>query len=754
MATNKRGGIELSEEQLCIVDHVLGSDNITVVSAGAGSGKTRVMVATVLHLVDTFRQTTSIDDFALITFTNKATDEMRMRLEEGVDHLVRLSESTGNETERNFWLKQKERLSSTFIGTIHSFCSMMLRTFGYQENVPHESEILIARRHLLAALDETMNYAVTDPVMQVLFRSDLIPWAIHEMRGKVEEWYERIRGNGRQIEVIYQETLNQPHDEGRPYRVAVATILLHLDQNYRKVKDSLGGLDSNDLLHKAASMMKSQGDIIAPLLGSRFQYLFVDEFQDTDRLQKAIVDQLINHLKHVLVVGDRKQAIYGFRGADDSIIKQMADEHKVPMLSLNASRRPTKPLNEAQAALFRNMGSRYSVMQEVLITPAEAHVPNDKLVPFEYNHVFSKDRTEWVKESVDKVKEYLQESIDVPREGERPVQYKDMCVLFRSNQQLIEYEEQFSKLAPEIPLVTDISGGFFRKREIVNCYYMLQAIVKYRDDVSLDLALGTPFLPFRAPVHIYRQTDSDSPLCDWLEHTPECAEWLKGIRDFRRRIKIDLVPHLLTQMYEFTRIREYYALQNNAQAIANLEKLIMWSREQMNAEALTLQQFFERFQNALLTGQTMDEADVGDEDTTGKNAVRFSTVHAAKGLEFPIVIIPGIQRPLLNDDQQPIFFDIEEDNWGLDLCLPGRKGASHRYQEWIEKYKANHLEEEARIFYVAVTRAQQVVCLISGGEKLKVNIVDSDKWSWKDEVLSASSELSRLGTDRVRLPQI
>ncbi|MOA47403.1 RecBCD enzyme subunit RecB [compost metagenome] len=76
---------------------------------------------------------------------------------------------------------------------------------------------------------------------------------------------------------------------------------------------------------------------------------------------------------------------------------------------------------------------------------------------------------------------------------------------------------------------------------------------------------------------------------------------------------------------------------------------------------------------------------------------------------------------------------------------------STRYQEWIEKYNKNHLEEEARIFYVAVTRAQHAVCLISGGEYLKRNDVGSNRWSWKDEVLSASSELTSLGPTKVLL---
>lgn len=313
------------------------------------------------------------------------------------------------------------------------------------------------------------------------------------------------------------------------------------------------------------------------------------------------------------------------------------------------------------------------------------------------------------------------------------------------------YEEAFKEAG--IPVVTDIGGGFFRKREIVHCYYMLQAILKYRDDVSLDLALGTPFLPFRAPVHAYRQNGQVSPLRDWFESEQACRDWYEGIQEIRRRMKIDLVPHLLTKMYEFTRIREFYKREGNGHAIANLEKLVMWSREQMDSEALTLQQFFDRFQTAMLTDEKMDEADTGEEEEHSRpNAVRFSTVHSAKGLEYKIVIIPEIHRKLLKDHQIPTFFDIETDGWGLDLMLPGGRGRSPRYNEWMARYRMSLLEEEARVFYVAITRAQHVIHLLSGGDRLFESEFPSEWWSWKDEVIKSYSGLESLGKAKVSLP--
>jgi ATP-dependent exoDNAse (exonuclease V) beta subunit len=136
--------MQLTKQQAVVVDHVL-ERKVTVVSAGAGTGKTHTMIATVLHILDVSKDV-NIDDFILITFTNAATDEMRNRLSQNLSDRLKSALVEKNEERARFWLEQKERLSSSFIGTIHGFCSMMLKTFGYEERIPHETEVLMARR--------------------------------------------------------------------------------------------------------------------------------------------------------------------------------------------------------------------------------------------------------------------------------------------------------------------------------------------------------------------------------------------------------------------------------------------------------------------------------------------------------------------------------------------------------------------------------------------------------------------------------
>lgn len=147
--TEFRGGLPVSGQQARIVDHVLDNP-VTVVSAGAGSGKTHTTVAAVLQLLQERRA--NLDTFVLITFTNKAADSLRGRLEEV---LVERGRKTPDPVARRHWRYQHERLPAAFIGTIHSFCSQLIRTFGYDERVARDASITTSNFLLSQAVTDT-----------------------------------------------------------------------------------------------------------------------------------------------------------------------------------------------------------------------------------------------------------------------------------------------------------------------------------------------------------------------------------------------------------------------------------------------------------------------------------------------------------------------------------------------------------------------------------------------------------------------
>lgn len=731
-----RGGYDVTLEQERIIEHVV-DNRVTVVSAGAGSGKTYTMIAAVMELIELQPDTVRLDEFVLITFTNKAADEMRARLDKAVNDKMAKAEQQGLEEEYERWMIQKERITSTFIGTIHAFCSKLLRAFGYEERVAHETEVLTARRYYQEALDQTLLECLQTPDEVFLFRETGL--APYELKKKITDWYERLRGRGRQPKLVLDETLLQAQDANHHYRVAVARMLERLHRNYERVKHERGGIDSNDLLSKTAELLERQKDHVNTLIARLFRYIFVDEFQDTDRLQKQIIQSLEPYILKVLLVGDRKQSVYEFRGAEESILQEMATEMKVDLLLLSISRRPTQPLLEAQNALFQNMGLRYPVLNDPLASPPDARHPTDQMVPFRYVHVEGKpqDMNSRITTTMAVVRKYLKQKID--DKGLRQVRQNDICLIFRTNQALQVYAEAFQD---EFNIRLDNEKGFFQKPEIVGMYYLIQAIVKYPNDVTIALLQNSPYLPFSSPFVTHAMNSASHPLWDWLRQDEQAKEWYEGIMEVRHRSKSEVVPPLLVRILEFTKVREYYASINNLQAIANIEKLLSWSRDLMHAEALTLHQFMERMQIAFLTDESMEEAKIGEDSI---DAIRFSTIHAAKGLEYPIVIIPEMQRPIANTEHSPEFFDIR--GFGIDLALEGGIGSSDSYDDWLKIFNENIRNEEARIFYVGVTRAEHVICLIGGG--YKPTEIKQKYWSWKDEVMSASKELTSLGKSKV-----
>jgi ATP-dependent exoDNAse (exonuclease V) beta subunit len=584
-------------------------------------------------------------------------------------------------------------------------------------------------------MQETMKEAIGDKTMSILFRE--VGWAPYEMKSYLEDIYQSLRNKGRGIQSVLDETRKQKEDNGLPYRVAVATFLKRLDEYYTDIKKEHGGVDTTDLLMLTAKVMEKYKNHINPLLEGRFKYLFVDEFQDTDKIQKRMIDQLLPALRGILVVGDRKQAIYGWRGADDSVLTGMAkDSGMGDPLVLSVSRRPTKALLDAQNHLFQDMSSRYTVMKELLENNEERPDTRDTLKPFQYVFREKAKLNERIVATIGHINLLVgRGKIDIdPKEDIRYIDFSDICILFRSNNMLMRYAEQLK--VNRIPYKIDTGGKFFSKPEIVGFFYMLQAILRYPNDVTLDLVLQTPFLPIHPLDYSLRSYEKDiDPLCDWLSSDERVSVWYKGMMGIRKRSKIDLVPQLIMNIHEFTRIREWYTVQENYQAVANLEKLVLWSREQMHSEALTLQQFTDRLQLAILAGEEMEEADIGEESKKN-DAIILSTIHSAKGLEFPIVFLPEFQRPLSSDQIMPLYFDKE--GKGIDVTLPGELGRSHDYYMREDEYKKQLLEEEARVLYVAVTRAKNTVCFISGGS-LKTS--SREFWSWKDEVLPAFSKM-------------
>ncbi|MCW3052998.1 MAG: Exodeoxyribonuclease beta chain, partial [Chthonomonadales bacterium] len=347
----------------------------------------------------------------------------------------------------------------------------------------------------------------------------------------------------------------------------------------------------------------------------------------------------------------------------------------------------------------------------------------------------------------------LTKSFEDPKSGiVRAVEPGDIVLLTRSNSVLERY---ITGLKPQIgaDLRAETGGLFYQRPEIIDTFRMLLLILDYPDVATLSTALDTEYLR-NADLHERQQlmlqyrTMEGEPLRDWLKD--KNPEYHEAIQTLRAAVRKDTVPQIIGRLYEAFGIREYYLSCRNRQAAENLEKLREMARRLFRSEqALTLRQFVEHLRLDILLKRDESEARLQlDSERVRPSYIRMMTIHGAKGLEFPFVIIPEVQARLLNPNNDPDHLIIP--GYGLDVNLPNGNDVntqSPRFQIELNNHLSQRLKEEMRIFYVATTRAQHAVYLI-GSQVIpgRVNPTGTEWYSWQDEVMRARGALANLGT--------
>ena len=744
-----RGGISVTKQQAAVVDHVL-SNQITVVAAGAGSGKTYTTVATVLELIGQRRA--SIDQFALITFTNKAADELRIRFEESIKGRYDIVDT---EEDRLFWKRQQESLSIAYVGTIHGFCRQVIRTFGYDGSIARDASVSLSQTIRKEAFEDTLEiYLQEEDGLELLGENSNIE--TYNFIDLMDRVYEDLRNQGFDSETTERWTEEQEEDRGKIYRIAVARLINASSRLYDQRKQEKQIVDSQDLLSKTAAVFSGdQGTYVAKRLKQRYKYLFVDEFQDTDRVQKKIVDVLISTLDGVLVVGDSKQSIYLFRGAEESLLRQMADEQGVPLLPLNLSGRPTRRFLLMQNALFESMKRNFPQLGEPLEERPGILNPEMAPVPFTYIDVDVSQFSDAnrmqrrIQVTAEHIRSLLGQPIELGPENETAIDLGHIVILARTNKTCAAYAEGLRNVGIEVGF--DSGESFYRRPEIVSTYRIMRLLLHYPDDAILSLALQTPYLNHVDATMTERYilqygAQRGTPLMDWFE--ANYPEDYKKLKELRRLMRSETVPQILARLYDAYDIRSKV----DTSASIRLERLREKARNLFSEDqALTLRTFVENLQISILTDRQENEVDIDvDDGAKYPTYIRVMTIHQAKGLEFPIVIIPEAHDDLYRDYIEPDFLVL--DKWGLEVKLPlnGQNTLSSNYAESLNQIKNRSVEEEMRIFYVAITRAEQAVVAIgSGGDRS--NTYGRGYYSWQDEILNARKSLSGLGAQFIRV---
>lgn len=577
----------------------------------------------------------------------------------------------------------------------------------------------------------------------------------------------------------------------REYSLALLRLLREIERRLDSEKQRLSVLDFDDLQLRALKLLE-RPEVMARV-SERYRYFLVDEFQDTNGLQRDLLRKLaLIRGANLFIVGDRKQSIYGFRGADVDVFTEMTaaiEDAGGAQQPLHLNFRSQQPLIDSFNFLFAKIfqpdaeipdaarGQLGYVEHEpsVAVRGAEndpplvellVSAPREIQLATEQAGEASPTRTLSVHEQdAEQVAARIRSLVDSGNS------YGDIAVLLRAFTGVWTYENALRRAG--VPYLTVQGKGFYQREEITDLIQLLRFLDNTTDELALAAILRSPLggisdnalLALRCAPWLGEESDParlrrrnlwhalrrhrEIQFIEADEHIAldRAASWVESIVQRRNRYGIaDLLRHAVASS-EFTTV--IAANFDGAQRVANVEKLFRLA-EQFEKIGFLIRDFVHYVEEFEAVGGREGE---GQMDETA-NVVRLMTIHQAKGLEFPVVIIPDLHRDPVRRESSFIL----DRHKGMTVRVPDGRGKSVRgslFNELQERNRWREKFESMRLLYVAATRAENRLVLSGAVEqKSLANLTktDSEKWVawiWKALDLDehAQSGVVRFGDD-------
>ena len=530
-------------------------------------------------------------------------------------------------------------------------------------------------------------------------------------------------------------------------------LLVALGAALRERKRVDGVLAFDDLIAEARALLADH-----PAVGARcareLRAILVDEFQDTDAVQAEVIERRASPGVPLFVVGDEKQSIYGFRGADVTVFRR-AWERLGGALPLGRNFRSQPAIldfvNGLAAGTMRVPATspdpgRWTVFDPeqrlVADRSAEAARPGVSLVSFAREHARRSLSAAEARELEARVLAGVITALHERRE--RAVRYGDIAVLFRALDQVKAYEYALRRSA--IPHYVVKGRGFFQCQEVRDVASLLATIADARDGVALAAVLRSPFFAIddatlarlawpagAARPALTRRFGSDESFADLGDAGPR----LVAIRDLLRRLRAlrsrATIAELITDALAATDFEAVCLTQfQGPQKVANVRKLIELARGAERRRFFTLRDFVALVHDLGEREPREPEAQlVGEQD----DVVRLMTIHQAKGLEFPVVVLVDLGRRLERDNDTAVI----DEELGVLVAPVAGAGLHPQSQAQLEAYRVRAWDrtraEHARLLYVACTRARDELVLLEGkGNNRYLQSGEGDRYVWCHQV--------------------
>ena len=632
---------DLNEAQRAAVEYI---DGPSLVIAGAGSGKTRVLTYKIAYLLSQGMKPWSI---MALTFTNKAAREMKERI----------GKLVGNDLAQHLYM-----------GTFHSIFSRILRAeaehIGFNNNftIYDESD----SRSLIKAIVKEMG----------LDDKKYKPAAVH---AKIS-----MAKNNLMSAAAYESDAAIFEQNKRAQMPEVGKIFVAYVQRCKQAN----AMDFDDLLTLTYQLFREHEDI-RHKYAARFDYVLVDEYQDTNHVQMSIVMQLCQEKQRVCAVGDDSQSIYSFRGANiDNILNYQRQFQGTRLFKLEQNYRSTQTIVEAANSLIKHNRNQI---------PKDVFSENAKGEKIQYKPAYSdKEEAAIVAKDVKRIRR------------EDGCQYSDFAILYRTNAQSRSFEEEFRKQG--IPYRIYGGQSFYQRKEIKDIIAYFRLVANPDDEEAIKRIINYPARGIGATTVLKIADCAHQNQVSFWEVIGAPEQYGLAVNKGTMN-KLETFRLLISSFIERAQTTDVYELGDAIIKESGISQDIMSGKDaddlarQENLEEFLsgMSAFVEerreegRFDELFLQDYLQDVALLTDADSDGdKDEPRVSlmTVHAAKGLEFPTVFVVGLEENI----------------------FPSPLSAA----------SLRELEEERRLLYVAITRAEKHCILTNAKNRWRYGKMEFD----------------------------
>lgn len=488
---------------------------------------------------------------------------------------------------------------------------------------------------------------------------------------------------------------------------------------YQQRKLDAGQLDFDDLQIGMRSLL--QDEVVRSRLMSRYKYIMVDEYQDTNSVQYEILLPLLGNLStgNLCIVGDPKQSIYGFRNADVAVFDRTCKDivrHSGGRgeVILGESFRPLGDIAAFVNLLFsplmqRNSGSEFDVAYDPLVKARSNPERGRVELILRNGESDEPGEAELIARRIRQLHHSMHQVFDKDEHG-RSVQWRDVAVLLRSRVALEEFEEAF--IRHQIPYVVAGGVGYFQTQNILDFYNYFRFLLYPHDDIALVGVLRSPFFAV-SDAELFEAISGERKGSVWQYLTgargalamwpalERAVQMLAEDQTVGLRLGVSDVLERIVKRTNYAAISA--GIPRGTQGMANLRKLQKLARTHDQRGLGNLYDFTLRLKRLI---DEEEQEGQGVVDARG-DAVQIMTVHAAKGLEFPVVIVPGLERQFRADSEPFV-----DEALGIGFSADGESVRVPPIT-MVLKHRSTlrTVAEEKRVFYVACTRARDILVL-------------------------------------------